>query len=360
MNYKIHIFEGDGIGKEIVQEAIKTMNVISECFGHKFIYTFAPIGGQSIDELGTPLSDEALSLAKDSDAVLLGAVGGSKWDNLKGQDRPEYGLLKLRKEMGLFCNLRPVELNKGLEHLSPLKEDRINGVDICIVRELTGGIYFGERGRSGEGEDLTAYDQEAYAVKEIRRIAHMGFETAMKRNKRLKSIDKMNVLESSRLWRDVVNEVSADYPEVELTHMLVDNCAMQLIHNPAQFDTVLTNNIFGDILSDEASMLSGSIGLLPSASLNASNQGLYEPIHGSAPDIAGMKIANPVGTIKSAAMLLRYSLGLEKEADVIGTAVEQVLAAGNFTKDLYRGDGKLVNTEEMGDLIAAEILKICK
>jgi len=352
MEYRITVIPGDGIGKEITEGAVKVIKKIEEKYNHKFNLDYADIGGIAIDNHGTPLPKETTEMCKNSDAVLLGAVGGTKWDHLKGADRPEKGLLDIRKELGLYTNLRPAIVYEPLKNASPLKAEIIgDGLDICIVRELTGGIYFGEKGVK---EDGTAYDVLSYNEEEVKRIAIKGFEIAMKRNKKLTSIDKSNVLESSRLWRRVVIEISKDYPEVELNHMYVDNAAMQLLINPTQFDVILTMNMFGDILSDEASMITGSIGMLPSASIGE-KYGLYEPIHGSAPDIAGQDIANPIATILSVAMMFRYSLGLTEEATAIEKAVEKVLNDNVRTKDIYTESTKLVGTEEMGDLIVKNI-----
>jgi 3-isopropylmalate dehydrogenase len=356
MDYKIAVIEGDGIGPEVVAEAIKVLNVVGEKFGHKFDYTKVMMGGCAIDAFGIPLPQETLDVCKVSDAVLLGAVGGPKWDDPKAKVRPEQGLLGIREGLGLFANLRPAVLYAPLKDACPLKESITkNGLDLVVVRELTGGIYFGERGRENSGAEEAAYDTEKYSVKEIKRIAKVAFELALKRGKKLMSVDKANVLESSRLWRTVVLEVAKDYPEVQLDHMYVDNAAMQLVRKPDQFDVVLTNNIFGDILSDEASMITGSIGMLPSASLGENNFGLYEPIHGSAPDIAGKGIANPLATILSVAMMLKYSFGLLTEGDAIEKAVLSVLEEGYRTGDIISEGKELVGTVKMGDLVAERI-----
>lgn len=360
MNFNIAVIPGDGIGPEIVREARKVLDKVGSRYGHSFSYTEILMGGCSIDAYGVPLSDEALAIAKASDSVLLGAVGGnvgnSKWYDVAPNLRPEAGLLKIRKELELFANIRPAYLYDELKAACPLKDEIIgDGFDMVIMRELTGGLYFGERHTEEVNGVLTATDVLTYNEEEIRRIAIKAFEIAMKRNKRVISVDKANVLDSSRLWRKVVKEVSADYPEVALTDMLVDNCAMQLVMNPGQFDVVLTENMFGDILSDEASMITGSIGMLSSASLGTTKLGLYEPSHGSAPDIAGKDIANPIATILSAAMMLRYSFDLDKEADAIEAAVKQVLREGYRTVDIMSDNLKKVSTTQMGDLIADRV-----
>jgi 3-isopropylmalate dehydrogenase len=355
MNYNIALLRGDGIGPEIVDSAVRVLNAVGEKCGHTFSFTKYLIGGAAIDATGAPLPEETVKGCLESDSVLLGAVGGPKWDNLPGNMRPEKALLGIRSAMGLFTNLRPAKLYPALKNECPLRSDIVeNGFDIMIVRELTGGIYFGERGmREGKyGEE--AYDTEAYSRFEIERIARVAFDAAMKRNKKLTSIDKANVLDTSRLWRRVVHEIAAEYPEVELSDMLVDNAAMQLVRNPSQFDVIVTTNMFGDILSDEASQITGSIGMLPSASIGTGTCGLYEPIHGSAPDIAGKGIANPIATILSAAMMLRYSFGLMAEADMITDAVDKVLLAGCRTADLSHGAPALT-TDEMTDKIIAAL-----
>ena len=351
---------GDGIGPEIVREARKVLDAVCSRYGHKFIYSEVLLGGASIDAHGVPLTEEAVETAKTSDAVLMGSIGGdaktSPWYRLEPSRRPEAGLLAIRKELNLFANLRPAYLYQELKAACPLKEEVIGeGFDMIIVRELTGGLYFGERKTVEENGIETAIDTLSYNENEIRRIAVKAFDIAMKRRKKVTSVDKANVLDSSRLWRKVVEEVAKDYPEVTLEHMLVDNCAMQLVHNPGQFDVILTENMFGDILSDEASMVTGSIGMLSSASLNDTKFGLYEPSHGSAPDIAGQNKANPVATILSAAMMLRYSLDLDKEADAVEMAVQKVLADGYRTCDIMSEGCMPVGTEEMGDLIAAAV-----
>ena len=360
MNCNIVTIPGDGIGPEIVREACKVLDKVGEVYGHSFQYTKILMGGCSIDEYGVPLTDEALETAKKSDAVLLGAVGGnvgnSKWYDVAPNLRPEAGLLAIRKGLNLFANLRPAYLYNELADACPLKKENIgDGFDMIIVRELTGGLYFGERHTEKVNGVLQATDTLTYNENEIRRIAIKAFDIAMKRRKHVISVDKANVLDSSRLWRKVVEEVAKDYPEVKLEHMLVDNCAMQLVMNPAQFDVVLTENMFGDILSDEASMITGSIGMLSSASLNETKFGMYEPSHGSAPDIAGKDLANPIATVLSAAMMLRYSFDMDKEADAIEAAVQQVLTEGYRTGDIYSEECRKVGTIEMGDLIAARI-----
>ena len=355
MEKKIALLKGDGIGPEIVDSAVRVLEAVAAKYGHKFEFTPYLIGGCAIDATGAPLPEETVKGCLACDSVLLGAVGGPKWDTLPGHLRPEKALLGIRAAMELFTNLRPAKLYPALAGDCPLRADIVaNGFDLMIVRELTGGIYFGERGmREGKyGEE--AYDTECYSRMEIERIGRVAFETAQKRGKRLCSIDKANVLESSRLWRKVMHELATEYPDVELSDMLVDNAAMQLVRNPAQFDVIVTSNMFGDILSDEASQLTGSIGMLPSASLGSTSRGLYEPIHGSAPDIAGTHIANPVATILSAAMMLRYSFGMAAEADDIVRAVDEVLEAGCRTADLAHGAPSM-STEEMTDAILARL-----
>ncbi len=360
MEFNIAVIPGDGIGPEIVTEARKVLDKVAVKYGHRFHYEELLMGGISIDTYGEPLTDETLEKARKSDSVLLGAVGGnvgnSKWYDVAPNLRPEAGLLKIRKGLELFANIRPAYLYDELKAACPLKDEVIgDGFDMVIMRELTGGIYFGERHTEEKDGVLKATDVLTYDENEIRRIAIKAFEIAMKRNKRVISVDKANVLDSSRLWRKVVKEVSADYPEVELKDMLVDNCAMQLVMNPKQFDVILTENMFGDILSDEASMITGSIGMLSSASLGATRLGLYEPSHGSAPDIAGKNIANPIATILSAAMMLRYSFDLDKEADAVEAAVKQVLKDGFRTVDIMSEGMKEVSCSAMGDLIAERI-----
>ena len=353
MNYNIAVVAGDGIGPEVVAETVKVLNKVGEKFNHTFNYTYVLAGGAAIDEKGECLPKETLEICKKSDAVLLGAVGGPKWDTLPGDERPERALLGLRKGLGLFANLRPAVVFDELKDASPLKGEIIDGgLDLVVVRELTGGIYFGEKGiKENTPLGPAAYDIEQYAEEEVRRIARVAFDMAMKRNKKVTSIDKANVLESSRLWRRVVAEVAKDYPEVELNNLYVDNASMQLVRNPKQFDVIVTSNIFGDILSDEASQITGSIGMLPSASLAAGNFGMYEPIHGSAPDIAGQNKANPIATILSGGMMLRYTFGLTEEADAVENAVKAFLAKGYRTPDIAAGK-EAVGTKEAGDLIA--------
>ena len=360
MNYNVTVITGDGIGPEIVREARKVLDQVGKVFGHSFDYTEILMGGCSIDAYGVPLTEEALETARKSDAVLLGAVGGdvgnSRWYDVAPNLRPEAGLLAIRKGLGLFANIRPAYLYKELAEACPLKKEIIgDGFDMVIMRELTGGLYFGNRYTKEVDGVMTAVDTLTYNEKEIRRIAVKAFDIAMKRRKKVTSVDKANVLDSSRLWRKVVEEVAADYPEVELSHMLVDNCAMQLVMNPGQFDVILTENMFGDILSDEASMITGSIGMLSSASMNESKFGLYEPSHGSAPDIAGKDMANPIATILSAAMLLRYSFDMDREADAVEKAVQAVLTEGYRTGDIMSEGCTRVGTCKMGDLIAERI-----
>lgn len=356
MNFNIAVIPGDGIGPEVVDESIKVLSKIGEKYNHNFEFEFLQAGGCAIDSLETPLPDKTLEVCKKSDAVLLGAVGGPKWDDPNAKVRPEQALLGLRGGLNLYCNLRPALLYKALKEASPLKDTIIgDGIDICVVRELTGGIYFGERGREVVDGVVSAYDTERYNIKEIERIVRIGFDTAMKRNKKLTSVDKANILESSRLWRSVVEEMSKDYPEVEVNHLYIDNASMQLVKDPRQFDVIVTSNMFGDILSDEASMITGSIGMLPSASLGEGTLGMYEPIHGSAPDIAGKGIANPLATILSTAMMLRYSFNLEDEAKDIENAVVKVLEEGYRTGDIKSEGTTLVGTKEMGDLVVERI-----
>ena len=360
MNYKIAVIPGDGIGPEIVREACKVLDRVGEIYGHTFEYTKVLMGGASIDVHGIPLTDEALQTARESDSVLLGAVGGnvgnSRWYDVAPNLRPEAGLLAIRKGLGLFANIRPAYLYKELADACPLKKEIIgDGFDMVIMRELTGGLYFGERHTEEVNGMLQALDTLVYNEEEIRRIAVKAFDIAMKRSRQVTSVDKANVLDSSRLWRKVVEEVAKDYPEVTLSHMLVDNCAMQLVMNPGQFDVILTENMFGDILSDEASMITGSIGMLSSASLNEGRFGLYEPSHGSAPDIAGKDIANPIATILSAAMMLSYSFDLDRESKAVEAAVQQVLTDGYRTVDIMAEGCKEVGTTEMGRLICEKI-----
>ena len=350
--YNLAVIKGDGIGPEIVTEAMKTLEVIGEKFGHTFQFEEVLAGGIAIDETGECLPAQTIEICKKSDSVILGAVGGPKWDGVAGDKRPEKALLGLREQLGLFANLRPAIIHNALSDASPIKKEIVgDDLDILIVRELTGGIYFGERGYRGGMYGEEAYDTEAYSEFEVRRIAKVAFEAAMSRDKRLTSVDKANVLESSRLWRKVMIEVSKEYPEVSLDHMYVDNAAMQLVRNPKHFDVMVTSNMFGDILSDEASQITGSIGMLPSASLGEGAFGMYEPIHGSAPDITGMGIANPIATILSMAMMLRYSFKLDAEADAIEAAVTKVLDKGHRTADIVAKDESYVKTDEMGKLI---------
>ena len=359
MNINLAVVKGDGIGPEIVTEAEKVLDKIGELYGHSFNYTDILAGGCAIDATGVPLPEESVKIAKESDSVLLGAVGGPKWDSLPGSQRPEKALLGLRSQLGLFANIRPAKMHKALADACPLKpEISDGGLDLVIVRELTGGLYFGERGRR-DGGDMgeTAYDELKYSEKEIERIGRVGFELAMKRKrKKVTSVDKANVIETSRLWRETMHRLSKEYPEVEYEDMLVDNCAMQLVRNPGQFDVIITENMFGDILSDEASMTTGSIGMLPSSSLGSTSLGMYEPIHGSAPDIAGQNKANPIATILSCAMMLRDSFNLGAEAECIENAVSAVLDAGYRTADIMGEDGMLLGTREMGDKVV-EMMK---
>lgn len=362
MNFQIGLIPGDGIGPEIVKEAKKVLDKVCELYGHTFTYTELLLGGASIDVHGVPLTEETISEAKTKDAVLMGSIGGdaktSPWYQLEPSKRPEAGLLGIRKALNLFANLRPAYLYKELQAACPLREDIIGeGFDMMIMRELTGGLYFGERKTVEENGIRKAIDTLTYDENEIRRIAKRAFDIARKRRGKVTSVDKANVLDSSRLWRAVVDEVSKDYPDVTLEHMLVDNCAMQLVRDPKQFDVILTENMFGDILSDEASMITGSIGMLSSASLNETKFGLYEPSHGSAPDIAGQDKANPIATILSAAMMLRYSLDLDQEADAVEAAVQKVLTEGYRTGDIMSQGCTLVGTVKMGDLIAEAITK---
>lgn len=353
--YKIALLKGDGIGPEIVDQAVKVLDKTADKFGFAVEYDPADIGGIAIDNYGEPLPQVTVDKCKAADSVILGAVGGPKWDSQPANNRPEKGLLKIREALGLFANLRPAVIFEPLKKASPIKDEIIgDNLDIMIVRELTGGIYFGERGRLEENGVPAAYDTEKYSVPEIERIVKVAFDMAMKRNKKLTSVDKANVLDSSRLWRKTMIELSKEYPEVELNHLYVDNCAMQLVRNPKQFDVIVTSNIFGDILSDEASMISGSIGMLASASLNSTKLGMYEPIHGSAPDIAGQGIANPLATILSVAMMLRYSLDEPAAADAIENAVAEVLKTTR-TPDIYTEGTKKVSTTEMGDAVCALI-----
>ena len=356
MEKNIVVLPGDGIGPEIVAQAVKVLDKIAEKYSHKFNYEYVDIGGCSIDKYGVPITDENMDKCKKSDSVLLGAVGGPKWDSCPASIRPEKALLAVRKELGLFANLRPTKLFKQLASSSPLKEEIVGGgIDLLIVRELTGGVYFGEHKTEDVNGEKQAVDIMPYSEHEIERIGRVAFETAMKRNKRLASVDKANVLDTSRLWRATMHRLSAEYPEVEFSDILVDNTAMQLIKNPSQFDVLVTENMFGDILSDEASMLTGSIGMMPSASLSSSTLGMYEPIHGSAPDIAGLDIANPIGTVLSAAMMLRYSFSMATEADDIENAVDKVLDMNYRTGDIMQDVCEKVSCSKMGELIAENI-----
>ena len=358
MNYNIAVIKGDGIGPEITDQAMMILDKIGEKFGHTFNYTEVLMGGCAIDATGVPLPDETVEVCKKSDSVLLGAVGGPQWDTLPGHLRPEAGLLGIRAALELYANLRPALLYSALADACPLKKDIIgDGLDIMIVRELTGGIYFGERGRRDGENGPEAYDTECYNVKEVDRIGRIGFELAQKRGGKLMSIDKANVLESSRLWREVIHDLAKEYPDVDCNDMLVDNAAMQLVRNPNQFDVIVTSNLFGDILSDEASMITGSIGMLPSASLGEGTLGMYEPIHGSAPDIAGEDKANPIATILSVAMMLRYSFDLKDESDAIEKAVQKALNDGYRTIDINDNSAgnKSVGTKEMGRVIAENL-----
>ncbi|MBQ1546036.1 MAG: 3-isopropylmalate dehydrogenase [Clostridia bacterium] len=358
MNKKITVLKGDGIGPEIVDEALKVLDKIGQKYGHTFEKDYVDIGGASIDKYGVPITDEGLERCKDCDSVLLGAVGGPKWDVIDPAKRPEKALLKVRAELGLFANLRPTKMFGQLKDASPLKETGIaDGLDLMIVRELTGGIYFGEHKTFEQDGETVATDLMLYSEHEIERIGRVAFEAARKRGKKVHSVDKANVLDSSKLWRKVMHKLSEEYSDVEYSDILVDNTAMQLVRNPGQFDVIVTENMFGDILSDEASMLTGSIGMMPSASLSSTTLGMYEPIHGSAPDIAGKNIANPLGTILSAAMMLRYSFDMAAEADDIERAVNAVLDKGYRTVDIAGKDESVtrVSCSEMGDLVCAEI-----
>ena len=353
--YKITVLPGDGIGPRITAQAVRVIDVCAEKFGFETEYDYRLIGGAAIDETGEPLPGDTVAACKGSDAVLLAAVGGAKWDSLPGDKRPEAGLLGIRGALGLFANLRPARVFAPLAGASPLKPEIIGEkLDIMIVRELTGGIYFGERGRTVKNGENAAFDTEIYTVAEIERIARVGFEQAKQRGGRLCSVDKANVLESSRLWRETVNKISEEYPDIELTHLYVDNCAMQLVRDPSQFDVIVTSNMFGDILSDEASMLSGSIGMLASASLNETGFGLYEPVHGSAPDIAGKNTANPLAMILSAAMMLKVSLGQAEAAQAVEDAVSAVLETKR-TADIYEDGKEKLSTSQMGDAVIREI-----
>lgn len=356
MKKVITVLKGDGIGPEIVDEALKVLDKIGEKYGHEFSYQYVDIGGCSIDQYGVPITDEGMATCKNCDSVLLGAVGGPKWDNVDPSVRPEKALLAVRHELGLFANLRPTKLFPQLADASPLKQSIVgNGIDLLIVRELTGGIYFGKRTTGEENGEAFAADEMKYSAHEIERIGRVAFESARKRRKKVSSVDKANVLDSSRLWRKIMHKLAEEYSDVEYEDVLVDNTAMQLIRNPGRFDVIVTENMFGDILSDEASMLTGSIGMMPSASLSEGSLGMYEPIHGSAPDIAGQNIANPLGTILSAAMMLRYSFDMLKEADAIEEAVNAVLDEGYRTADTMQDGMKRVSCSEMGSLVADKL-----
>jgi 3-isopropylmalate dehydrogenase len=350
MHSKIAVLSGDGIGPEVIAEARKVLESLAKARGHTFRFEEGLVGGIAIDETGIPLPEETLALCRASDAVLFGAIGGPKWDDPTASVRPEQGLLGLRKGLGLFANLRPVKLNPALANASTIKRDVLQGTDLVVVRELTGGIYFGERGRREGG--TVAFDTMIYSVPEIERVLRVAFELAAKRRKHVTSVDKANVLESSRLWRETAERVAQEYPEITFENLLVDSCAMHLIRRPASFDVIVTANMFGDIITDEASMLAGSMGMLPSASLAEGTFGLYEPIHGSAPDIMGQGIANPLAAILSAALLLRNSLNLESEAQTIEKAIDRILEKGYRTKDIAESHSKVVGTSAMGDLVA--------
>ena len=356
MNKNIAVIRGDGIGPEIVEQSLRVLDRVADLYGHTFSYTDVDMGGCAIDKWGNPLPEEMLRKCIESDSVLLGAVGGEKWNNVPGDMRPEKGLLRLRAGMGVYSNNRPAKIWKQLANASPLKKEIVDkGIDFIIVRELIGGIYFGEHTTDEENGEKKAVDVLAYTESEIERIGRIGFETARKRCKKICSVEKSNVLDSSRLWKAVMHRLAEEYPDVELSDMLVDNCAMQIVKNPAQFDVIVTENMFGDILSDEASMITGSIGMIPSSSLGATSCGLYEPIHGSAPDIAGMDIANPIGTVLSAAMMLRYSFDMPEEADCIENAVSTVLDDGFRTADIMSDGCKKVGCSEMGNLIISKL-----
>lgn len=358
MNYRIAVIKGDGIGPEIVSEAMLTLELVGKMFGHTFDFQEVLAGGCSIDANGIPLTQETIDICKAADSVLLGAVGGPKWDHVESAKRPEKALLGLRESLGLFANIRPAMMYKALADACPIKPEIIGeGFDIVVCRELTGDVYFGNhyRKESDRGWGEMGCDDMNYSVYEVERIARRAFEMAKVRSKKVTSVDKANVLETSRLWRETVTRVAKEYPDISLNHMYVDNAAMQLVRNPGQFDVIVTGNLFGDILSDEASMITGSIGMLPSASIGETGRGMYEPIHGSAPDIAGKGIANPIATVLSCAMMLRYSFGLSAEADAIEAAVERTLNAGNRTADIARADEKALSTSEMGAMIRSQL-----
>ena len=356
MNKTIAVIRGDGIGPEIVSEAMGVLDAVAEKFGHSFTYREAPMGGCAIDEFGVPLPDESLATCLAADSVLLGAVGGPKWDSQPAANRPERGLLKLRSSMGLYTNVRPARMFADLSAACPLRADiAAKGIDFVVVRELIGGMYFGEHTTSQVDGELKATDVCSYAEHEVRRVAKVAFDMARKRRKRVTSVDKANVLDTSRLWRKTVEEVAKEYPDVELLHMYVDNASMQIVRDPSQFDVIVTENLFGDILSDEASQITGSIGMIPSSSMGEGTRGLYEPIHGSAPDIAGQDKANPIGTILAAAMMLRYSFDMAAAADAVEAAVDQTLKAGFRCGDIMNEGGKLLGCKAMGAEIRARI-----
>ena len=362
MNYTITVLPGDGIGPEVITEAVKVLNAVGDKFGHIFTPQSGPVGGNAIDNFGTPLPEETKKLCENTDGILFGAVGGPKWDDPQATTRPEDGILAIRKNLGLFANLRPVKIYPQLINSSPLKPEILQNVDMLIIRELTGGLYFAEpKKRWEEDSERKAVDTLLYSEHEIERVVKVAFELAKSRKQHVTSVDKANVLESSRLWREVTIEVSKQYPEIELDHLLVDNASMQIIKEPSRFDVIVAENTFGDILTDEASILSGSMGMLPSASLagtpgsSKTNVNLFEPIHGSAPDIAGQGIANPLGTILSMALMLRYSLNLHEEANAVERAVEGVLSEGFRTTDIASDGGEIIATERMGDLIAGNV-----
>ena len=362
MNYTITVLPGDGIGPEVITEAVKVLNAVGDKFGHIFTPQSGPVGGNAIDNFGTPLPEETKKLCENTDGILFGAVGGPKWDDPQATTRPEDGILAIRKNLGLFANLRPVKIYPQLINSSPLKPEILQNVDMLIIRELTGGLYFAEpKKRWEENSERKAVDTLLYSEHEIERVVKVAFELAKSRKQHVTSVDKANVLESSRLWREVTIEVSKQYPEIELDHLLVDNASMQIIREPSRFDVIVAENTFGDILTDEASILSGSMGMLPSASLagtpgsSKTNVNLFEPIHGSAPDIAGQGIANPLGTILSMALMLRYSLNLHEEANAVERAVEGVLSEGFRTTDIASDGGEIIATERMGDLIAGNV-----
>ncbi len=356
MEKTIAVIRGDGIGPEIMAQALTVLETVTKKYGHRFCYVDVDMGGCAIDKWGDPLPQEMLQMCLDADSVLMGSVGGPKWNGVPGPMRPEKGLLRLRAAMGVYSNNRPAKIWPQLASASPLKQEIVDkGIDFLIVRELIGGIYFGKHETAAENGEAVAIDELRYAESEIRRIGRIGFETARKRSRKLCSVEKSNVLDSSRLWKKVMHQLAEEYPDVALSDMLVDNCAMQIVKDPSQFDVIVTENMFGDILSDEASMITGSIGMIPSSSLGDGTRGLYEPIHGSAPDIAGMDIANPIGTILAASMMLRFSFDLAKEADAIEQAVSKVLDKGCRTADIFSPGCTKVGCQEMGRLIAAEI-----